>query len=119
MAAKLPDLETLWKAGINPKNGLPTKFGSSKCTIKEDIKKYLRLIDEQDAVNRYTWFNLPCDLTSQELERLLYYKGQLCFFYFKELDKLNQQMMNQVIAHKYYYKIIYGFTVVIIPIISS
>ena len=39
--------------------------------------------------------------------------------YFKELDKLNQQMMNQIIAHKYYYKIIYGFTVVIIPIISS
>ena len=55
MAAKLPDLETLWQAGINPKTGLPTKFGSSKCTIKEDIKKYLRLIDEQDAVNRYVW----------------------------------------------------------------
>ena len=31
----------------------------------------------------------------------------------------NQQMLNQVIAHKYYYKIVYGFTVVIIPIISS
>ena len=39
--------------------------------------------------------------------------------YFKELDKLNQQMLNQIIAHKYYYKIVYGFTVVIIPIISS
>ena len=84
MAAKLPDLETLWQAGINPKNGLPTKFGSSKCTIKEDIKKYLRLIDEQDAVNRYVWYNLPANLTSQELERMLYYKGQLCFFYDKD-----------------------------------
>ena len=87
MAAKLPDLETLWQAGINPKTGLPTKFGSSKCTIKEDIKKYLRLIDEQDAVNRYVWYNLPANLTSQELERMLYYKGQLCFFYDKDLEE--------------------------------
>ena len=87
MAAKLPDLETLWQAGINPKTGLPTKFGSSKCTIKEDIKKYLRLIDEQDAVNRYVWYNLPANLTSQELERMLYYKGQLCFFYDKNLEE--------------------------------
>ena len=27
MGAKLPDLETLWQAGINPKTGLPIKFG--------------------------------------------------------------------------------------------
>lgn len=27
------------------------------------------------------------DISSQELERLLYYRGQLCMFYFKELDK--------------------------------
>ena len=87
MAAKLPDLETLWQAGINPKTGLPMKFGNYKCTIKEDIKKYLRLIDEQDAVNRYVWYNLPANITSQELERMLYYKGQLCFFYDKDLEE--------------------------------
>ena len=87
MAAKLPDLETIWQAGINPKTGLPVKLGSSKCTIKEDIKKYLRLIDEQDAVNRYVWYNLPANITSQELERMLYYKGQLCFFYDKNLEE--------------------------------
>ena len=87
MAAKLPDLETLWQAGINPKTGLPVKLGGHKCTIKEDIKKYLRLIDEQDAVNRYVWYNLPANITSQELERMLYYKGQLCFFYDKDLEE--------------------------------
>ena len=87
MGAKLPDLETLWQAGINPKTGLPVKLGGHKCTIKEDIKKYLRLIDEQDAVNRYVWYNLPANLTSQELERMLYYKGQLCFFYDKDLEE--------------------------------
>ena len=49
----LPDIQTLWQAGINPKTGLPMKFSGSKCVLKEDIKKQLRLIDEQDAVNRY------------------------------------------------------------------
>ena len=37
-----------------------------------DIKKFLRLIDEQ-----YTFYNLPANITSQELERMLYHKGQL------------------------------------------
>lgn len=83
----LPDIETLIQAGINPKTGLPIKFGSKRCTTKEDIKKALRLIDEQDAVNRYTWKNIPANITSQELERMLYYKGQLCFFYLEELNQ--------------------------------
>ena len=83
----LPNLEPFWAAGINPKTGLPVKFGGSKCTLKEDIKKQLRLVDEQDAVNRYVWYNLPMNLTSQELERMLYYKGQLCFYYDKDLEE--------------------------------
>ena len=88
MGAKLPDLQTLYQAGIDPKTGLPLKFTSgNKCALKEDIKKFLRLIDEQDAVNRYVWYNLPANITSQELERMLYYKGQLCFFYDKNLEE--------------------------------
>lgn len=55
--------------------------------LKEDIRKFLRIIDEQTSVNRYKWFNLPCNLTSQELERLLYYRGQLCFFYLPTTDE--------------------------------
>ena len=82
----LPNLTPLIQAGIDPKTGLPYKFVSGK-TSKADVKKFLRIIDEQDAVNRYVWYNLPCDLTSQELERMLYYKGQVCIFYYKELDK--------------------------------
>lgn len=82
----LPNLEPLIAAGINPKTGLPMKF-SSKKTLKEDVKKFLRLVDEQDAVNRYVWYNLPANITSQELERMLYYKGQLCFFYDKDLEQ--------------------------------
>lgn len=84
---KLPDIELLKQAGINPKTGLPMKFGSCRNATKENIKKALRVIDEQDAVNRYKWYNLPADITSQELERMIYYKGQLCFFYCKDLEQ--------------------------------
>ena len=84
----LPNLEPLMAAGIDPKTGLPIKVtASAPCNIKADIKRQLRILDEQDAVNRYTWYNLPDGLNGQMLERMLYYKGQLCFFYFKEMGK--------------------------------
>ena len=81
----LPDIQTIIQMGINPKTGLPYKLGDA--SSKGDIKKILRIIDEQDAVNRYKWYNLPCNISSQELERMLYYRGQLCFFYSKDLDE--------------------------------
>ena len=84
--AKIIPLELYYQAGINPKTGLPIKY-ANKVTLKEDTKKFLRLIDEQDAVNRYVWYNLPANITSQELERLLYYKGQVCLFYDKNLEE--------------------------------
>ena len=60
-------------AGIDPKTGLPLR--AEDCNgIKSSIKAQLRIIDEQDAVNRYMWYNLPLDISSQELERLLYYR---------------------------------------------
>ena len=81
------DIDTLIQAGINPKTGLPMKFGGKRCTTKEDIKRAIRKNDEQIFVNRYTWYNLPMNLTGAELERMLYYKGQLAFFYLKDLDE--------------------------------
>lgn len=87
MAAKIPDITTLIQAGFNPKTGLPYKMTGTNPMVKENVKKALRLIDEQDAVNRYVWYNLPCNITSQELERMLYYKGQLAFFYMKDLNE--------------------------------
>lgn len=88
MGAKLPDLATLYQAGIDPKTGLPLKFSNGcKSMLKENLRMRLRIQDEQDAVNRYVWYNLPANITSQELERLLYLKGQLCFFYDKNLEE--------------------------------
>ena len=75
-------------AGIDPKTGLPLKLGvGGENGVRSTIKAQLRIIDEQDAVNRFVWYNLPLDITSQELERLLYYRGQLYFFYFEELGR--------------------------------
>lgn len=74
------------QAGIDMETGKPTRMVENVFMLK-NMKHLLRLVDEQDAVNRYKWFNLPCNISSEELERLLYYKGQLCFFYFKELDE--------------------------------
>ena len=87
MPAKLQDIKLILEAGIDPKTKLPVRFDLEGEEIKNNFRRAFRIIDEQDAVNRYKWFNLPCDISSEELERLIYYKGQLCFFYFKELDK--------------------------------
>lgn len=83
----LPDLQTLLQAGIDPRTRLPLKLDHKESNLKAGVKMFLRLIDEQDAVNRYVWYNLPGGITSQELERMLYYKGQLCMFYDKSLEE--------------------------------
>ena len=83
----LPNIEAITAMGINPKTGLPYKMGGSPCTLKSDIQKVLRRNDQQSFVNRFTWHNLPVGLDSQDLERMLYYKGQICVFWNKKLNK--------------------------------
>ena len=85
--AKIIDVNTLIQAGFDPKTGLPTKVDSEdKCLLKENIRKTLRVLDEQNAINRYKWYNLPSSLDGQLLERILYYKGQGMFFYMEAND---------------------------------
>lgn len=94
MAANLPNIEPTLAAGIplTGKNQIKSakeflQLAQSLNWRKDAVKKQLRIVDEQDAVNRFSWYNLPCDLTGQELERLIYYRGQLCFFYVPEIDQ--------------------------------
>jgi len=87
---KMFDAELNRKTGLNQKikqvnENMALIFGSSKS--KDDIRRLLRIIDEQDAINRYKWYGLPVDLSSLEIERLLYYKGSLCFFFCEPLKK--------------------------------
>jgi hypothetical protein len=80
------DLDSYFAAGISPQTGLPIKAGDNgiSCLTKADIKKQLRILDEQDAVNRFTWYNLPSGLNSRLIERILYYRGQAMFFKIKD-----------------------------------
>lgn len=89
MGARITDVNTIIQAGINPKTGLPLKAGgvANSCELKANIKKQLRVIDEQTAINRFKWKNLPYGLNSQLLERVLYYKGQGAFFYMPSTEK--------------------------------
>lgn len=82
----LPNIAELIQAGINPKTGLPIKLGDDPSQLKNDIRHIIRIIDEQNAVNRYKWYNLPSGLTGEMIERILYYKGQLAFFYMETDD---------------------------------
>ena len=77
------------QAGIDPKTGLPIKAsegsqGLVDSFFKSSIKKQLRIKDEQQAVNRFVWYNLPKGLNSRLMERILYYKGQGMFFKLKD-----------------------------------
>lgn len=70
----LPDINTLIAAGFMRNAKV------NKEVLQPAIKKILRIKDEQDACNVGKWYNIPCDLSSQELERMIYYKGQLIIF---------------------------------------
>lgn len=81
--ASLTDPTALIAAGIDPKTGLPIKV-TQGCDIKSSIKKQLRILDEQNAINRFTWYNLPEGLNARLMERILYYKGQGMLFWLKD-----------------------------------
>ena len=79
--AKIIDINTLIQAGIDPKTGLPSRVvADDSPVLKDNIRKLLRIIDEQDAINRFKWYNLPDGLDGHLLERVLYYKGQGMLF---------------------------------------
>lgn len=51
----LTDTALKQMAGIDPKTGLPSRIKDPiKSMSKDELKKVLRIIDEQDAVNRGT-----------------------------------------------------------------
>lgn len=68
------------------KKELKNLFGNCP-DLKSSIKQLLRVKDEEDAVNRYTWYNIPLDMKSNEIERLLYQRGQLILWYWKAREK--------------------------------
>lgn len=81
------DKYTYLAAGINTKTMRPIRDSANGFELKDKCRTLLRIIDEQDFISRYKWFNIPINISGEELERLFYYKGQMIFFYFKEIGK--------------------------------
>ena len=75
---RLPDLQTLLALGLAPREG---------CMPHEEIKKILRVNDEQIHINRGKWFGLPRGLTGNLIERIIYYRGQGLFLYVEGMDR--------------------------------
>lgn len=75
-------------AGIDPKSGYPIKCrGLDPLALKANVKKLIRINDEQICINRFKWNNLPNGLTGQLIEKILYLRGEAVFFYEKYTDK--------------------------------
>lgn len=88
--AKLVDGQLYVQAGIDPTKmykhaSAPTATNTNP--LKEGLRRNFMDIDKQDAVKRFTWYNLPSGLTPELLESVLYHKGQGAFFYLKTVDK--------------------------------
>ena len=75
---RLPDYAT-----IEAMSGLTAADRMSVASIK----RILRINDEQIAVNRFKWFNLPRGITGNQIERMLYFRGSVAFFCLGEGDK--------------------------------
>lgn len=84
--AKMIDPQLYIQAGIDPKTGLPLKYGE-RCDLKREVRAAIKIVDEQDAVNSFKWYNLPSGLDGNLIERILYYRGQGMFFYIPELER--------------------------------
>lgn len=82
----LPNLEAFIAMGMDPKTGLPSRI-IEPSRLKENIRRILRINDEQVAINRYVWYNLPDGLDGQLIERILYYRGQGALFFMESLNQ--------------------------------
>lgn len=75
---RLPDWDTIMAFNPQGIGGLP---------IPSSIYAFLKEIDQQQAFNRYIWYNLPDEIDGELIERILYFRGQGAFFYIKELER--------------------------------
>lgn len=80
MGARTYDKTLYEQAGITPPKHACNYSTKETNSIKDGFRKQLRILDEQNAISRYRWYNLPEGLDSRLMERILYYKGQGMFF---------------------------------------
>ena len=76
---RLPDYQTIAAMAPAACEGM--------APMKDAVRRILRINDEQLALNRYRWYNLPHGLNGQLIERVLYYRGRGMFLYIEPLEQ--------------------------------
>ena len=66
---------------LNQVYGARKGLGSKGPALQDSILRELRVMDEADFIQRFTWYNLPRGIDEDLIERVLYYRGQGMFFY--------------------------------------
>lgn len=74
--------QMLEEAGIDPITRLPIRAINRNPlgATAEEIYQSLKEIDKQNAITRFTYYNLPEGLNAEIIERILYYRGSLALF---------------------------------------
>lgn len=82
------------EAGINRYTGKSIKESCKQgmyCLVDNnnyvDNYNLIKEMDRQQAIRRYTWFNLPDSITGELIERIMYFRGQGMLFYMSDIDE--------------------------------
>lgn len=65
---------------VNNRSGYKPNNQLKDSQLQIDLKKQLRVEDEQDAVNSIVWYNCYPGLDGNLIERILYYRGRAIIF---------------------------------------
>lgn len=84
MKPVIPDLETL---NYMLNNFRRPKMGNKGNSLYASTLQSLRVMDEQDAVNKGKWYNLPYGITQELIERIMYFRYTGAFFYLESMDR--------------------------------
>lgn len=87
MGAILPDIDTLLATQMLACDKRATKTMKLQDSLFASVLAQLRIMDEQDAINRYKWYNLYDGMNAHLLERIFYYRYQAAGFYMEPFDK--------------------------------
>lgn len=77
----LPNID-LWMAATGGR--IPPRRGNRGPALNDSLLITLRVMDEQDHINRFDWMMLPRGINRILIERILFYRGQAALVYVKE-----------------------------------
>ena len=86
MGAILPDIDTLLATQMIACDKRAAKSVKITDNLFASVLAQLRIMDEQDAINRYKFYNLYDGLDEHLIERIIYYRFQGSGFYMEPMN---------------------------------